>query len=196
MGGAGLAVDRPGQITLSRDDEVDLLTAVGQAQTAFALDRSDGLPLNPPRAIQGEGVGLEAGGEGEGVLPLLQGALGKAGGPLRAQVGLGGARAVRARVVVGIGEDGGREGDARVGLLEQLADVLLRGGLPALADVGLANVALGVGQVVGGPVVVVEVGPSGQVMPKRSTPPRTLSTSFSKAYSGEWTPITCRPYLA
>ena len=41
--------------------------------------------------------------------------------------------------------------------------MLLRRGLPALADVSLTDVALGVGQVVGGPVVVVEVAPGGQV---------------------------------
>ena len=58
---------------------------------------------------------------------------------------------------------GGGKGHLRIGLREQLADELLRGGLPTLTDVGLADVALGVGQVVGGPVVVVEVGPGGQV---------------------------------
>ena len=97
------------------------------------------------------------------MLSLVEGSLGEAGGPIRAQVGLGGAGAVRAGVVLRLGEDGGGEGHLRVGLHEQLADELLRGRLSAFSDMGLADVALGIGQVVSGPVVVVEVGPGGQV---------------------------------
>ena len=162
-GPGGLAVDAVGEVALPGDHEVDLFRVEGQAHPAVLAHRGDGLRGYLPGAVQGEGVHRLGGGEGEGLPALLQGPGRKILGPGRSQISLWGARTGHRGGVVGGGENRVGQDHVGVGLDQQFADKSLSGGLPALPEGHLPKPAIGVGQVVGGPVVVVEALPCGQV---------------------------------